>query len=916
MVRETSNTGGSPEPRPVCTLARALWGEFEAIHGEPQPAMTDHSPNREQQAYQIAAAAKNQAALCLSGGGIRSAAFSLGVLQALARKGLLTQFHYLSTVSGGGYIGGWLTALIHERNGDVGSVQDLLAAVEAPEEIQALRGFTNFLTPQVGLASPDTWTGITLWVRNVLVNWMLFLPGLFALSLAPVFYRDLIRDISPAVGLGLLVIGLISLFIGVYNGAVHLPSHAPETDRIAGTATNQRPSFAVLWVVLPILLWAILVPLIAAPSLRLVMPLDTVSAAQIPFGSFVVMILAYVVAGFSCGPDDRRVFRRNLLWWFIAAGIASLLLDVGITLGLNQPPAVLAVVGPLWVTLAHLAQSLFYVALRREALRGELDREWLGRLSASKVMPSVGWGLFATICLLVPMLIALWTSSIQPWVVGVIGVVTGPGAALLGKSTAATAGRGGKDAVAGPRLSVTAIVALATAVFAVVLFMTLSRAGDALTEAFAPDTKTAGPAYRWIVDLAFLLGSLALALGLGRRINVNRFSMHGTYRNRLVRAFLGTARIGRRPDSFTGIDPADNPRMDDLFNRPPGSRALFPVLNLTLNVTHVTNNAWAERKAASFTVTPLRSGSADLHRIEDIAAGKPVCGAYARTDSYAGEEKETGPADAGNGITLGTAFALSGAAVSPNMGYHSSAATAFLMTLFNVRLGAWLPNPAVASATALRRAKPPNALITLARELLGRSDDVGRAVYLSDGGHFDDLGLYEMIRRRCRHIIVVDAGQDENAQFTDLGNAARKVFIDFGVRIVFKPAVAIGSRSVPINPVRGSACADIHYPEGGPVGKLIYLRPCDLPDVQIDVRSYRNANMDFPHESTLDQWFSESRFESYRGLGDTEMSNLGPPPGGRDGASLPDFFAFVHERIVSESGIEFGLATAGDLAAD
>ncbi len=874
MVRETSNTGGGPEPRPVCTLARALWGEFEAIHGEPQPAMTDHSPDREQQTYHVAAAAKRQAALCLSGGGIRSAAFSLGVLQALARKGLLTRFHYLSTVSGGGYMGGWLTALIRERNGDVEAVQDLLAAAEAPEEIRALRGFTNFLTPRVGLASPDTWAGVTLWVRNVLVNWMLFLPGLFALALAPVFYRDLIRDISPTVGLWLLLIGLISLFIGVYNGAAHLPSHAPATDRAAGTATNQRPSFAVLWVVLPILLWAFLVPLIAAPSLRLVMPLNTVSAAQIPLGSFVMMILAYVVAGFSCGPADRKVFRGNLLWWIVAAAIASLLLDVGITLGLNQPPAILAIVGPVWVTLAHLAQSLFYVALRREAFRGELDREWLGRLSASKVMPALGWASFATICLLVPVLIALWTSSIQPWVVGAIGVLTGPGAALVGKSTAATGGRGGKDAVAGPRLSVNAIVAIATAVFAVILFMTLGRAADALTFAFAPGTDTAEPAYRCAVDLAFLLISLGLALELGRRINVNRFSMHGTYRNRLVRAFLGTARTTREPDSFTGIDPADNPRMDDLFQRPPASRVLFPVFNLALNVTHGSNNAWAERKAASFTVTPLHCGSADLHRIEDISAGKPTRGAYARTDAYAGEEKETGPDDPGNGITLGTAFTLSGAALSPNMGYHSSAATAFLMTLFNVRLGAWLPNPAVASTAALRRAKPPNALITLARELLGRSDDVGRAIYLSDGGHFDNLGLYEMIRRRCRFILVVDAGQDENAQFTDLGNAARKVFIDFGVRIVFKPAMAIGSRTLPIPPVRGSASAEIHYPEGGAVGKLIYLRPCDLPDVPIDVRSYRNANGDFPHEFTLDQWFSESRFESYRGLGDTEMSNL------------------------------------------
>jgi len=899
MERETSNTRDAPPgPRSVSTLARALWIEFEAIHGKHPPAMTEHLPDSELKAYHAAASEKEQAALCLSGGGIRSASFSLGVLQALARGGLLTQFHYLSTVSGGGYIGSWLTALIKEYGGNVGLVQKLLAAREAPPELRALRGFTNFLTPKVGLASPDTWAGITLWIRNVLINWMLFLPGLFALSLAPVFYRDLIRDISPAFGFALLLIGLASLFVGVYNGAVHLPSHAPAADRSNGLAANQQPSFAVLWVVLPILLWAFLVPLIAAPTLRLIMPPGTVSAAQIPLGSFLVMILAYIVAGFSCPAPDRKLFRRNFPWWFVAAAVASLILDVGITFGLNQAPSVLAVVGPLWVTVAQLMQSLVYVALRREGFRGDLDREWLARLSASKLMPAAGWGLFAAICLLLPMLLGLWQSSIQPWMVGAVGVLTGPGAALLGKSTAATAGRE-KDAVAGPRLSVTVIVALATAVFAAILFMILSIEGDALTNAFAPDTDTVEPRYRWIVDLAFLLVSLGVALKLGQRINVNRFSMHAVYRNRLLRAFLGTARKKRHPDAFTGIDPADNPRMDDLFVRPAEARVLFPVLNLTLNVTETHNNAWAERKAASFTVTPLNSGSAALHRIEDIQAGKPVRGAYARTAAYAGDEKETGRGDPGNGMTLGTAVTLSGAAVSPNMGYHSSAATAFLMTLFNVRLGAWLPNPAVAPAEALRRPKPPNALITLARELLGWSDDVGQAIYLSDGGHFEDLGVYEMVRRRCRYIFAVDAGEDKDAEFTDLGNAARKVFIDFGVRIVFNPPIAIGSRAVPILPIRGYATAEIYYPEGGPVGKLIYLRPCDLPDAQIDVRSYRNANDEFPHQSTLNQWFSESQFESYRGLGDTQASALGPLQDGdsQPPVSLPEFFTFVHSSL-------------------
>jgi hypothetical protein len=247
-----------------------------------------------------------------------------------------------------------------------------------------------------------------------------------------------------------------------------------------------------------------------------------------------------------------------------------------------------------------------------------------------------------------------------------------------------------------------------------------------------------------------------------------------------------------------------------------------------------------------------------------------------KTASYAGGARETGPDDCCRGITLGTAVAISGAAASPNMGYHSSPGAAFLMTLFNVRLGAWLPNPAMASTSELSLAKPRNALITLARELLGMSDDRGGAVYLSDGGHFENLGLYEMIRRRCRRILVVDAGEDPNASFEDLGNAIRKIRIDFDVAIEFTPQVAIGSRQKPLEPFRSFAYGRIRYPESDTPGELIYVKPADFADVSMDVRSYRNLHETFPHQSTLEQFYGESQFESYRELGRCETGLLAP----------------------------------------
>ena len=256
------------------------------------------------------------------------------------------------------------------------------------------------------------------------------------------------------------------------------------------------------------------------------------------------------------------------------------------------------------------------------------------------------------------------------------------------------------------------------------------------------------------------------------------------------------------------------------------------------------------------------------------------------TADYAGDERETGRDDQAQGITLGTAMTISGAAVSPSMGYHSSAATAFLMTLFNVRLGAWLPNPAVASTELLRRARPANAVISLARELLGLTSDRGRDVYLSDGGHFENLGVYEMIRRRCRYILVIDAGEDPAATFQDLGDAVRKVRIDFDVRIVFDPPVGISSRHNPVEPFCDFATETIDYPDiGATPGRLIYLKPSYPRDMAIDVRAYGNLHDSFPHEPTLNQFFTESQFESYRQLGESEAERLAP--GAR---TLAEFF--------------------------
>ena len=127
-------------------------------------------------------------------------------------------------------------------------------------------------------------------------------------------------------------------------------------------------------------------------------------------------------------------------------------------------------------------------------------------------------------------------------------------------------------------------------------------------------------------------------------------------------------------------------------------------------------------------------------------------------------------------------MSLSGAAVSPNWGYHTSGLASFIVAIFNVRLGQWLGNPGVTNWTM---DGPKSGWQLFLQEALGRTSADQPFVYLSDGGHFENLGLYEMVRRRCHTIVVSDAGADPTCTLEDLGNSIRKISIDLGVTIEF-----------------------------------------------------------------------------------------------------------------------------------
>jgi hypothetical protein len=216
-------------------------------------------------------------------------------------------------------------------------------------------------------------------------------------------------------------------------------------------------------------------------------------------------------------------------------------------------------------------------------------------------------------------------------------------------------------------------------------------------------------------------------------------------------------------------------------------------------------------------------------------------------------------------------MAISGAAVSPSMGYNSSPGVSFLMTLFNVRLGWWLGNPKFGNYSSI---SPVFPLRPFFMEMFGLTSENERWVYLSDGGHFENLGIYEMVRRRCRVIVVSDAGCDPEYGFDDLGNALRKIWIDLGVRIDFvgldRLKKRFKRRPTPALDQPYWAVGRIRYHNAdstGEDGYLLYVKAGLHGTECMDVLSYAATHKEFPHENTANQFFTESQFESYRALG-------------------------------------------------
>jgi hypothetical protein len=360
--------------------------------------------------------------------------------------------------------------------------------------------------------------------------------------------------------------------------------------------------------------------------------------------------------------------------------------------------------------------------------------------------------------------------------------------------------------------------------------------------------------------LAYSAG-FAILYAISLKLDANGYSLHRFYRDRLSTAFLFCPVCVGKPGGCGSLD-----RMKLSYLK--YADGPYHIINAALNVQGSAEANRRGRDADFFMFTPHHIGS-DLTFY--APTGEP--GSFAPT--LAMEEIDSR-------LDLATAMAISGAAVSANMGGSTIRSLSPTLALLNVRLGYWLRNPRWV-ARPRRIGSRIGSFFSrmfekfyLLPEMLNLLDETGRDIYLTDGGHIENLGLYELLKRGCGLVIVIDAEADPELSFASLLKVERYARIDLGVRIILPweeisrcaAAVETGilNRNCPRD--RGPHCAigRIAYADGS-MGILVYFKASLSGDEKDYILDYKLRNLQFPHETTGDQFFSEEQFEMYRALG-------------------------------------------------
>jgi patatin-like phospholipase len=472
--------------------------------------------------------------------------------------------------------------------------------------------------------------------------------------------------------------------------------------------------------------------------------------------------------------------------------------------------------------------------------------------------------------------VSAWRPSIAGMDIGKLVATLGTVAPIVFGALAGLlkAGRGKKVA--------TALFTLSGPLFCGLLFLFVGR-------------RVLGDTWAW-TSVAWIAGVLTVWAWLF--IDVNILSPHGYYRNRLCECYLAVRRRkddaglvrglvqkvihGRRATKIAAETGVGTVRQLPLSEMNATGAAPYHLINAAVNLPA--------------SIEPnLRGRDCDFYLFSRHYCGGPVCG-YVKTEAIEKLDPH---------VDLGTAMAVSGAAASANMGVKTLKQLRFLMALLNVRLGYWLRNP----RSGLRHALNAPGPRYLFYEMAGRMHERRPYLNLSDGGHIENLALYELLRRRCKLIVVVDGGMEPGMECADLMLAQRYAEIDLGVRFeldIADLALDAGRQS------RAYAIfGKIQYSDDE-LGWLLYLKLAMTGAEPGYVVDYRRQNPDFPHQTTGDQIYDEAQFEAYRRLGESAAESLfrDELTAGGDIATLRGWFQCLANNLLPDNDEAFKKAPA------
>lgn len=754
--------------------------------------------------------------IACSGGGIRSAAFSLGALQALQTARQLEKASYLAGVSGGSYIASafcmvrrtWRNDLPKRPEGSDDSDPGMVTAEQPPffpgsPEEQYLRNRSSYMAPG---AFGKIQFGYRL-LLGMAVNFIFIAAAV----------------ITVALPLGLLY-GAIYPRLAAHVGAKGLCGPI-----IAGRPSNSNLCHLVpLGVPTPVWLIPTVVAsgaIVVAVASIVVYHLGGELSEALQIWSLRVLLLCGVLGFVMIAMPELLSLARDL------GAAASVPSETPHGAHNAAPVAAVAGVGGATTLAGAVLLELRADWARAKDLAGEVDkgREWLAKLS----------------------------SGARKLLAYAIAAIVGPALLLL--------------------------VALA----AMTMLLNLPNAWEA-----------------WAFTIGIGL-CFALAYFLA---DMTTWSLHSFYRRRLCTAFA--LKREARPGTGPTAPPADevgtgggqvdheSSATNAGHGKSGGTRAEYPPIaavdcgiaverdyhrTVRLSETAVARDdggvRWptllvcAAANISDTSATPPGRGVTSF-TFSATAIGGPLVGAVSTRDL-----EDSCDRIRLSYLTLPAAVAMSGAALSPSMGKMTRGPLRFLMALANVRLGVWVPNPRrigtfeqselQAKDRRLRPSPYPRPRASyLLRELLGFNSIDSKYLYVTDGGHYENLGLVELLRRGCTEIYVFDASNDDFGAFGDAVALARS---ELGVELNVDYS-ALKPEGKPLVSATDCITTKFTFPPSGataaPVGgTLHYARLTMTAQAPADVKAYAAQDDRFPHDPTTDQLYTDQRFEAYRALG-------------------------------------------------